>query len=335
MDESLVTVTPDIVISGQHKNRLVNCFAITPDGSAMISGNDDKVMLMHDSRSGEFIGSLTHVSDYGILKRFGHDSDLYKCAWIKCIAFSPDGTRMVSCASNGGAASLWNMNTLQVIGGYRFGITASFSPDGKTVAVGSADGELTIHDVNTFELIGSIIKVSDGHCITCISTSPDGSKMAICTNKRVHIYDAKTLVETNVLTGYLDWISNAMWSNDSTKLLTCVHCMVKIWDGTNCVTIDTSRKCNNFHYLNAVLCAVYSPNNKTFAMCRCDGSISIYDSTISDEEKHKPIRTFVAHTSDEHRGSFVNKIGYTPDGARLVSCANDHTIKVWSVKELI
>ncbi len=65
---------------------------------------------------------------------------------------------------------------------------------------------------------------------------------------------------------------------------------------------------------------VFSPDGKTLAVLRQNGSIRLWDI-----ETQKIQHTFTGHNSD------VNSIAFSPDSRTLASCSLDGTILLWDV----
>jgi len=62
----------------------------------------------------------------------------------------------------------------------------AFSPDGRTLAVGTADGRVAIWDVATWRLIATAV-IPDGGTVTGVAFSPD-SRMLAFGDSSVHAY---------------------------------------------------------------------------------------------------------------------------------------------------
>src|SRR5262249_15432550 len=113
---------------------------------------------------------------------------------ISSIAFSPDGKTLAagSCSKMGrvngdlqciqGGISLWRIDDQQLLGpaltGHENSVTSVvFSPNGATLASGSADGTIILWDIATGKPIGSTLA---GHTrsVQTVVFSPDGKILA-------------------------------------------------------------------------------------------------------------------------------------------------------------
>lgn len=99
--------------------------AFSPDGRFVLSGGDDKVMLLWDAATGAMIRSYV-----------GHKETIY------AVAFSHDGRYALSAAWDN-TAKLWDVNTgkeLQTLAGHTRPVNAvAFSPDDRNALTGSSD----------------------------------------------------------------------------------------------------------------------------------------------------------------------------------------------------
>ena len=70
-----------------------------------------------------------------------------------------------------------------------------------------------------------------------------------------------------------------------------------------------------------VYCVEFSHDGKRLAAGGADSRVVIYDTTNFQ----------VRHTLKEHTAAVV-LITWSPDDARIVTCSQDHTAKIWDVK---
>ena len=98
--------------------------------------------------------------------------------WVKSVAVSPDGTRVVS-GSEDRTIKIWDAHTrmcLQTLRGHTdFVNSVAVSPDGTQIVSGSWDKTIKIWDATT----GNCLQTLNGHNweVTSISFSPDGTQI--------------------------------------------------------------------------------------------------------------------------------------------------------------
>ena len=115
---------------------------------------------------------------------------------MSSVAFSPDGTRIVS-GSDDNTVRLWDAATGQPIGQPLTGHTdavysVAFSPDGTRIASGSRDNTVRLWDAATGQPIGQPLT---GHtdAVTSVAFSPDGKRIVSgSADNTVRLWDADT-----------------------------------------------------------------------------------------------------------------------------------------------
>src|SRR5262249_34066690 len=134
--------------------------AYSPDGHWIASGGWDKAIRLWDAATGETCATLPHP---GI---------------VAALAFTPDGTRLVSGGDLDGELLVWNVTTGQIQNRVASGKrvrSLAVSPDGARVAAGIYDPiagwTMSISDIAT----GQQIETAEG---TPFAFSPDGKWLA-------------------------------------------------------------------------------------------------------------------------------------------------------------
>ena len=115
--------------------------------------------------------------------------------YVTSVAFSPDGTRIVS-GSEDNSVRIWDAERGMQIGGPLQGhpdyvTSVAFSPDGKRIVSGSDDTSLRVWDAEREVQIGSPL---EGHTwyVRSVAFSPDGTRIVSGScDRTVRVWDAE------------------------------------------------------------------------------------------------------------------------------------------------
>jgi WD40 repeat protein len=193
--------------------------ALSPDGQRIVAGRRDGTARLIDARTGAVLLELK-----------GHPliaNTTYMIVGVLCVAFSPDGTRIVtggSTDSGTGEASVWDARTgvelLQLKGHTGQVMSAAFSPDGQRIITGSADGTVKVWDARTgtprLDLEGP--KGSQ-----CAALSPDGARIVTgggFPRGEATVWDARTGMPQFALKGIKGRVNSVAFSKDGRLIAT-------------------------------------------------------------------------------------------------------------------
>ena len=289
-------------------NANLKSFALSfsPDSRRLIVIRQDRTMQLWDLPTGQevsFEGSQTPA---------------------ELVTFSPDG-RQIASTNNDGFVKLWNVASEPepiVLQGHE-GLSLAFSPDGRLLADGQADGK-NGHVIRLRELAtGQELAALSGHSssISAVAFSPDGKLLASgSVDRTIKLWDVKTRRELHTLRGHTGMIRGLAFSLDGKRLASVTgNAEIKFWDtatGQEVVWLKTTQL--------RVASVAYSPDRKLLAtgagFCTGDCPIKLWDAQTGRERA-----TLKGHTG------FVASVAFSPDSQRLVSASADQTIKVWDI----
>ena len=274
----------------------VNSVVFSPDGETIASaGNDGTIRLWDANTRKRLKASMGHAES------------------VNSVVFSPDGETIAS-AGNDRTIRLWDANTGELINtliGHIENVnTVTFSPDGNTIASGSGklvylgEGEdqgtcvgqeIRLWNAHTGELINTLI----GHTsvVNSVVFSPDGSTIAsgsghwmgyegtYSAGEEVRLWNVHTGELLKTLTGHKDVVSSLAFSPDGSYIVSgdwydwgghlssgTWSGEIRVWDAHTGEHIKTLTG-----HTGGVSSLTFSPDGKTLANGRTDGTILLWD----------------------------------------------------------
>ena len=110
------------------------------------------------------------------------------------MCYSPDGHRLAGGWST--EVKVWDADTgqeVQTLRGHEFAVQAVvFHPDGKQLATGSQDWTVRIWDLATGRAVRISPRENTGGFVEALAYSPDGKRLAGCTDNEIRVWDAQT-----------------------------------------------------------------------------------------------------------------------------------------------
>ena len=235
---------------------------------------------------------------------------------IKCVIFSPDGSRLASSGKQG-SILLWDFqsgackNRLEGHVGDVNGL--AYSHNGHMLVSCSGDKSIRFWDVLTGACIEAL---SDLDAImNCVAFCPDDTKIVSGSgDHNIYIWDSNTCSCLVTFQGHTGGVASVAFSPDGSRIVSgSDDFTVRIWDINSevCVTSLTLHTAE-------VSSVCFSPDGSRIASGSHDDSICIWDSSTGDS-----LTILEGHTYD------VTSVSFSPDGSRIVSGSFDETIRVW------
>jgi WD40 repeat protein/uncharacterized caspase-like protein len=193
--------------------------------------------------------------------------------------------------------------------------TVAFSPDGRTLASGSADHTIKLWDVAS----GHELRTLAGHTdeVLSVAFSPDGKTLASgSADNTIKIWDITSGHELQNLAGNLTGITSVAFTPDGRTLASgSFEGTIKLWNVANAAGI---RKMDS---TSPVLAVAFSSNGQTLASAHSDGSIKLWDTASGNE-----LRSIVGGKNS------ILSIAFSPDGHLLASSGKEPAINLWDVE---
>ena len=243
-----------------------------------------------------------------LYKLQGHESYINRISW------SPNGQLLAS-ASNDKTARLWGINNgelLLCINNYDDPVGITWSPDGKTIALGLKGGNILFHDISMGKIYRTFKQPSG--LLYDLKWSPRSQIIAAAYgDNTIRLWNVETEELIGILKGHHDTVFGLEWSPDGDKLASVSgdHTII-LWDPKEGKLLEEL----NGHS-DRVQGISWSPDGKILASASNDKTIRIWYL----QEGRKIV--LEGHTDS------VENISFSFDGQLLASKSYDGTVRVW------
>ncbi|HWE95538.1 MAG TPA: WD40 repeat domain-containing protein [Tepidisphaeraceae bacterium] len=243
---------------------VIHMAAFSPDGSMLATAcGDGKAHIWSASNGHELLDPI----------------EIDRSGPVLSVAFSPDGKKLLTVAR--ASAQLWDASNGKLFATLHHGTDstycAAFSPDGKRVATGHAEGFVVVWDAETGKALVEARK--DILTIVWIAFSPDGTRF-VTADRYVRVWDALSAKSIIRLGDGVTLKLKAVFSPDGKSVLGGgtggIH---SVWDAS------TGKELIQLSQCEYMASGAFSPNGNMIAMaCYPEGYTSVW-SRASDTAK--------------------------------------------------
>jgi WD40 repeat protein len=291
---------------GQRHPARVRVVAVSPDGSLVATGADDRQVRLWKTSSGKLVPAgdpLPHGSP------------------IQAIAFSPDGKVVATAAAQEPkGAQLWDTSTRE-----RRAVLAHpdnlsqvcFSPDGRLAATAGFRGDVRVWDVSSGRpaLPRPLVH---GLAVWAVTFSPDGRTLITGGRDRmVHRWDVATGAEIGTPLRHDDRVRVAAFHPTDQRTLLAVgdDGVARLWNAT------TGNLDHRLVHGCPITVAGFAGDGRFALTGGQDGKARIWD-TATGREVERPLE----------QGGGLRALAASRDGKWAVTASEDGTARLWAIR---
>jgi WD40 repeat protein len=279
------------ILPRQGHTAALHAVCISPDGKALASGGEDRMVNLWDLASGQIRHTLSAHT-----------------AAVCGLAFSPDGKQLAS-GSRDGTIAIWNVDSgieVRALHGHARSFSRiQFSPDGKMLAAGGEKGMVKLWDVAT----GKERSPLPGHTgsVRCIAFSRDGTLLASGgEDKSIQVHNLASGGSRGFeAPSVVNELAFAAAGHTLASVGDAPENSVRLWDLGTGLEKAWQGHTGRVHGL------VFSPSAPLLATCGEDGTVRLWDLTGGNT----PVHTI----GPGPFGGSVRSIAFTPDGCYLAT----------------
>jgi WD40 repeat protein len=283
----------------------------------------------------------------GTLARIDHDG------LVSAVAFSPDGTRIVTASSD--SARLFDAATGNELARFEHDGYVSavvFSPDGTRIATASGDLVEGPYSARVFDAAtgNQLVRLDHDDLVNAVAFSPDGTQVATGSwDHSARVFDAAS----GAMLARLDHdgrVHVVAFSPDGTRIATGSSDSARVFD------VATENQLALIDHYGDVYEVAFSPDGTRIATSSLDPA-RVFDAATGAELARlgrdrgvnavafspdgtqiataawDSARVFDAATGIElarlGHGSMVNAVAFSPDGTQIATASNDHSARVF------
>jgi WD40 repeat protein/mono/diheme cytochrome c family protein len=174
---------------------------------------------------------------------------------------------------------------------------------------------------------GALVKRFVGHrdILYDAELSPDGKRLATCGyDKKIELWDAVTGKPIRTLEGHTGAVYDVAFSPDSRFLVSAsADDTCKVWRVEDGQRMDTLPQ-----PLKAEYTCLFSPDGRSIVAAGADNNIRVWRFVSREKPEINPM--VMARFAHE---AAITRLAFTRDGTKLVSLAEDRTIKLWRTSD--
>ena len=241
---------------------------------------------------------------------------------IDSIAFSPDGSRIVS-TDDKGTLYFWDAATGAQLGIHKYARLSrinsiAFSPDGRKIVNGGDDGLVGLFNASTGAPLGAPLRGHKG-AVEGVAFSRDGSRIVSGgEDGTVRLWNANTGNSVGMpLSGHEDKVTSVAFSPDGGRVVSgSWDGTLRLWNANTGTPIGAPLQAGT----GKVLSVAFSPDGDRIVSSKgFDGSVRLWDGATG-----APLgEPMLGH----QRGALI--VAFSPDGSQIVSGGGDGTLRLW------